>query len=109
MRFFVPTSNDSHHSEDLYQAIRNRVASENRALSERRIYQLKFRQDGHLQTAAVGSDAHGLGKGSVIAIFEGLDNRFWVCTHDGSDISQPEPHPVPASEIVATEDFSALA
>lgn len=109
MRFFVPSANDVGHSEDIYRAIRDRVAGEERRLSERRIYQLKFRLNGQLHTAAVGSDSHGLGKGSVVAIFEGLDNSFYVCTRDGRDILGSHPHPIQATEIVAAEDFSALA
>ncbi len=108
MRFFVPSATDSHQSEDLYQTIRQNVANGNQGVSDRRIYQLKFRQEGRLHAAVIGSDVHGVGKGPVVAIFEGLDGYFYVCTQDG-DVQNPQPHPVHASDIIEAQEFSALA
>ena len=108
MRFFVPSANDVRHSEDLYKTLRDRVAQSSGGVTDRRIYHLKFEHEGKRQTAVVGSDSHGLGKGPVLAIFEGLNGCFYVCTQDKS-VSDAQPHPVQTSAIIGAEDFSALA
>jgi hypothetical protein len=108
MRFFVPSANDLRHSEDVYRSIRDRVAAVSGGVSERRIYHFKFLHEGRQRTAVVGSDNHGFGNGPVLAIFEGLDGFFYICTQDGG-ILNVKPHPVQTSAMINAEDFSALA
>ena len=108
MRFFLPFANDSRHAEERYRTIRDRVAASMGPVSDRRIYRLKFKQEGRQRTAIVGSDRHGFGTQPVLAIFEGSDGILYVFTQK-SGLFDGEPHPVGRSEVVEAEDFSALA
>ncbi|MBV9155107.1 MAG: hypothetical protein JO097_02525 [Acidobacteriaceae bacterium] len=108
MRFFVPSANDLHQAEEMYRTIRERVAASAGPVKDRRIYRLKFKQEGTQHTALVGSDRHAFGNQPVLAIFEGSDGVHYVCTQAGS-ASDGEPHPVDRNAVVEAEDFSALA
>jgi len=108
MRFFVPAAGRSREAEEAYQKVRDHVATFIGPITEKRIYQLKYDGNGHPQSALVGSDRHGFGKGAVVAIFEGCDGVYYVCTQKNS-IYEAEPHPVHESAIIDAEDFSALA
>jgi hypothetical protein len=108
MRFFFPSVTDQKEAEAAYQNVRDHIAGLAGQVTDRRIYRLKFKEGGEQRVVAVGSDRHGLGNGAVIAIFEGSDDRFYVCTHK-QDPVQAEPHPIEKGSVVETEEFSALA
>lgn len=109
MRFFFPSVTDHKEAEVAYQNIRDRIAGLAGQVTDRRIYRLKFKDGGEQHVVAVGSDRHGLGNGPVIAIFEGSDDRFYVCTHKQDPVVQPEHHRIDKGSVVETEEFSALA
>jgi hypothetical protein len=74
----------------------------------RRIYVLKFQEDGKRRTIAVGDELHRLVDGPVIAIFEGnATSTYYVCTpkHGGFE---GEPYAIPKEAAVEVEEFSAL-
>jgi len=108
MRFFVPAAGAPREAEETYQRIRDHVATFIGPITEKRIYRLKYDGNGRPQSALVGSDHHGFGKGPVLAIFEGCDGVYYVCTQkDG--MHEPEPHSVHNSAVLDAEDFSSLA
>jgi hypothetical protein len=108
MRFFVPAASQSREAEEAYQKIREHITTFIGPITEKRIYRLKYDVNGHPQNALVGSDYHGFGKGAVIAIFEGGDGMYYVCTQKHGTY-EAEPHPVHESAVIDAEDFSALA
>lgn len=108
MRFFFPSVTNLSQAETAYRAIRDRLASANGGISDRRIYRLKFQQDGNQRTAVVGSDAHGFGNEPIVAIFERSDGGFYVCTQKAAGV-EAEPHAVQTSSVIEAEEFSALA
>jgi hypothetical protein len=108
MRFFIPTAGQSQEAEDAYQKLRDHVANFIGPITEKRIYRLKYDANGHPRDALVGSDRHGFGKGPVMAIFEGCDGVYYVCTQD-QRTDNAEPHPIHSSAVIDAEDFSALA
>jgi hypothetical protein len=107
MRFFVPSVTDRQEAEAAYRSIRDRVAGMAGQVSDRRIYRLKFRDRDEHRVVVVGSDRHGLGNGPVLAIFEGSDDRFYVCTHKQNQV-EAEPHTIDKGAVVETEEFTAL-
>ena len=110
MRFFIPSVTDRQEAESAYQNIRENVKGMAGQLSERRIYRLKFRDGSEQRVVVVGSDRHGLGNGPVLAIFEGSDDRFYVCTHkQNQPDTGAEPHTIDKGAVVEAEEFSALA
>ena len=108
MRFFIPSATNQQEAENAYQNIRDVIAGMAGQVSDRRIYRLKFRDGDEQRVVAVGSDRHGLGNGPVLAIFEGSDDRFYVCTHKQNH-TDAEPHPIEKGAVVETEEFTALA
>ncbi|HEX4770445.1 MAG TPA: hypothetical protein VH351_06430 [Bryobacteraceae bacterium] len=108
MRFFIPAASQSREAEEAYKKIRDHLANVIGPITEKRIYRLKYHDNGHPQNALVGSDHHGFGKGPVIAIFEGCDGMYYVCTQKNG-MHEAELHPVHESAVVDAEDFSALA
>ena len=106
MRFFVPSAGDSQHAEEAYQKIRDQIATFIGPVTEKRLYRLKYDNNGCTENVLVGSDAHCFGNAPVIAIFEGSDGVYYVCTKKDDTA---EPHPVHATAVIDTEDFSALA
>ena len=108
MRFFFPAVTNQQEAETAYRNVRDRVAGMAGQVSDRRIYRLKFRDGGEQRIVAVGSDRHGLGNGPVLAIFEGSDDRFYVCTHRQNPLDA-EPHTIDKGAVVEAEEFSALA
>ena len=113
MRFFVPSVTDQQEAEAAYRSIRDRVAGVAGQVSDRRIYRLKFHDGSEQRVVVVGSDRHGLGNGHVLAIFEGSDNRFYVCTHKQNQAdAEPhtaEPHTIDKGAVVEAEEFTAMA
>ena len=71
MRFFVPLSNDLDDGERLYETIRNRLKQIKETLVERRIYVLKFHEEGKRCTIAVGDDPQQSINGPVVSHFPG--------------------------------------
>ncbi len=63
MRFFVPLSNSPTDGERLYETIRNRLQETKEPTAARRIYVLKFQEDGKRRTIAVGDEFHRLADG----------------------------------------------
>jgi hypothetical protein len=109
MRFFVPFTNNLRHAEELYRKLRDQLTADGSSLSERRIYRLKYEQEGHQQNAAVGSDRqHGFGHGPVLAIFESDNGVHYICTAKEGGLAA-EPHPMPSSTVREVEEFSAEA
>ena len=108
MRFFVPAAGDSRAAEETYQKIRDQLATFVGPITEKRIYRLKYDDNGHPRSALVGSDKHSFGNGSVVAIFEGCDGLYYVCTQTTAPYDA-EPHPIHSSAVIDAEDFSALA
>ena len=108
MRFFVPSVNDSRQAEELYHQLRDKVTASGEAISDKRIYRLKYRQEGHPETLVVGSDRHNFGGGPIVAIFEGANGTHYICTQRAS-AADAEAHPLPSSAIVEEENFSAMA
>lgn len=108
MRFFVPSIHESRQAEEAYQAIRDQIATFIGRLTDKRIYRLKYDYNGHPQSVVVGSDRHAFGNRPVIAIFEGADGVFYVCTRRNGSYDA-EPHPVHSSAIIDAESFSAFA
>jgi hypothetical protein len=108
MRFFVPSACERQHAEEAYQNIREQLATLVGPITDKRIYRLKYNHNGHSQSALVGSDRHSFGNEPVIAIFEGRDGIYYVCTQK-NDAYETEPHPVQGSAVIEAEDFSALA
>jgi len=109
MRFFVPLSNDPGHGEDVYRAVRNRLEEMREPAAERRIYVLKFEEDGKRRTIAVGDEVHRLGDGPVVAILQGGTScTYYVCTPRHGAF-EGEPYAVPKDHTLGVEEFSALA
>jgi hypothetical protein len=54
MKFFVPGANDSHHAQDLYHTMRDRISRQCGTVTDKRIYHLKFHHEGALCNIAVG-------------------------------------------------------
>lgn len=108
MRFFVPSVTDQQDAETAYRSIRDRVTGMAGQVTDRRIYRLKFHDGSGHRVVVVGSDRHGLGSGPVLAIFEGSDDRFYVCTHKQNQ-AEAEPHTIDKGAVVEAEEFTALA
>lgn len=107
MRFFVPLSNDADHGEHLYEIVRNRLSEVKEAPAERRIYVLKFEEEGKRRTIAVGGELKGA-DGPVLAILQGREtSTYYVCTPKHGAF-EGEPYPVPGEEAIEVEEFSAL-
>jgi len=104
MRFFIPhvINSDSH---ALYRRIRNNL--EPASLTDRRIYRIKFEQDGKVQNLAVGDSFRSFGSEPVLAIVE-AESGYFVCTphHGGID---GEPLVVPRDRALDVEVFTASA
>jgi len=107
MRFFIPSANDPGHAEELYCKIRDQVAASQGSVIDKRIYRLKYQDEGGPATVVVGSDRHRFGAGPVLAIFEGADGTHYICTQKAA-VSEAEPHALPSSAVVDAEAFSAL-
>ncbi|MDQ2776285.1 MAG: hypothetical protein M3Y57_15410 [Acidobacteriota bacterium] len=108
MRFFVPATTNSRQAEEVYRNVREHVAATIGSMSERRIYRLKYSEDGQTHTALVGSDRHPFGTQPVIAILEGVNGAHYICTQK-SGAFEVDPHPVSSNTIIEAEEFSALA
>jgi hypothetical protein len=108
MRFFVPLSNDSNDGENLYRRVSDKLKQTKEAPAERRIYLLKFQEEGRRRTIAVGGDFHVSDQGPVIAIFQGGDTAtYYVCTPNHG-VFEGEPYAIPNDGNVEMEEFSAL-
>ena len=109
MRFFVPLSKDPDHGEHVYKALRDRLTNSKEALSDRRIYVLKFQQEGKRQTIAVGGDFHRFADGPVMAVFQGdVSSTYYVCTPKHG-VFEGEPYPIQKDAgVEVVEEFSAL-
>ena len=108
MRFFVPLSNGADDGERLYETLRDRLKQTKEAAVERRIYVLKFEQDGKRRTIAVGDEFHMLTDGPVLAIFQGRDtSTYYVCTPKHGAF-EGEPYAVPKNASLEVEEFSAV-
>lgn len=108
MRFFVPLSKDPYDGERLYETIRNRLKESKGPPAERRIYTLKFQENGRRRTIAVGDELHRLVDGPIMAIFEGdTASTYYVCTPKYGAF-EGEPYPIPKEATVEVEEFSAL-
>src|SRR5690242_9039232 len=108
MRFFLPLSNDPDHAEQMYEGIRHRLAETREPPTERRIYELKFQEDGRRQTIAVGNELRHSNGEPVIAILEGSGNStYYVCTPKHGAF-EGEPHAIASAGTVEVEEFSSL-
>jgi hypothetical protein len=108
MRFFVPLSNDVNHAEHLYEKVRDRVAQMKEAPAARRIYILKFDDEGKRRTIAVGDEFHKLGDGPIIAIFQGNStSTYYVCTPKHGAF-EGEPYQIENDAAIEVEEFSAV-
>ena len=108
MRFFVPLSKDPDEGECLYTAMRDRLKQTREAPAERRIYVLKFEDEGKCCTISVGSELHQLFNEPVVAIFQGgTSSTYYVCTpkHGGFE---GEPYEIPSGATIEVEEFSSL-
>src|SRR3954452_6142436 len=105
MRFFVPAVLDVSDKEMLYQQIRERVG--HARLTGRRIYRVKFEQDGKTQSLAVGDSFRRFGGEPVIAIIE-ADDAYFVCTRQHGAIDG-EPFRIPSNAALDIEVFTAVA
>jgi hypothetical protein len=108
MRFFIPSTCDSQQAEGAYQKIRDQIAVFAGPITEKRIYRVKYDDNGHPQSALVGSDRHSFGNAPVIAIFEGAHGMYYVCTQKNGTY-EAEPHLIHKSAVIDAEKFSALA
>ena len=108
MRFFVPLCHDANDGERLYETIRSRLQETKEPAAERRIYVLKFQEDGKRRTIAVGDELHRLVDGPIVAIFEGdATSTYYVCTPKHGAF-EGEPYAVPKETTIEVEEFSAL-
>ncbi|MBV9083848.1 MAG: hypothetical protein JOZ62_14310 [Acidobacteriaceae bacterium] len=108
MRFFVPLSRDPEEGENIYGRIRERLKSTKEPPSDRRIYVLRYQQEGKPQTIAVGDDFKRLSDGPVLAILEGGEtSKYYVCTPKHGAF-EGEPFPIEKDKGIAIEEFSAL-
>lgn len=108
MRFFVPLSQDANHGEHLYETIRNRLKETKESPAERRIYVLKFQEEGKRRTIAVGDELHRFVDGPVVAILEGgSTSTYYVCTPKHGAF-EGEPYMIPKEAAAEVEEFSAL-
>lgn len=108
MRFFLPLSNDQDDSERLYETVRNRLKETKEAPTQRRIYVLKFQENGQRKTVAVGDELHGLGDGPVMAILQGdSTSTYYICTPKHGTF-EGEPYIVRNDACLDVEEFSAL-
>jgi hypothetical protein len=105
---FVPSVDESRQAEEAYQSIRDQIATFIGPLTDKRIYRLKYDNNGHPQSAVVGSDRHTFGNRPVLAIFEGADGVYYVCTRRNG-LYDAEPHPVHTSAVIDAEGFTAFA
>lgn len=99
-------ANDTGHAEHLYHDLRQRVHDLRGAVSDNRIYLLKFRTGDHLNTLAVGDSFRAVGGEPVLAIFETGDG-FDVCTW-AHGATTGEPYRIPRESVVASEPFHTL-
>ncbi|MBV9085084.1 MAG: hypothetical protein JOZ62_20600 [Acidobacteriaceae bacterium] len=109
MRFFVPLSRDPHHGEHVYNTLREQLTKNKEPVADKRIYALKFHEDGKRRTLAVGDEFHRFGDGPVLAIFQGdVTSTYYICTpkHGGFE---GEPVVIGNHGGAETEEFSALA
>ena len=108
MRFFLPLSNDPDHAEQMYESIRHRLTETREPPTERRIYALKFNEDGRCHTIAVGNELRRSNSEPVIAILEGSSNStFYVCTPKHGAL-EGEPHAITQVGAVEVEEFSSV-
>lgn len=108
MRFFVPLSNDADHGERLYEIVRNRIRETAETPVERRIYVLKFQEEGKRRTIAVGDAFHRMSDEPVLAILQGANtSTYYVCTPKHGAF-EGEPYAVPRVQSIEVEEFSAL-
>jgi len=104
MRFFVPgIITDNPHV--LYERIRSNL--EHSTLTDRRIYRIKFEQDGSVQNLAVGGSCRQFGSEPVLAIVE-AESGYFVCTPHHGGI-EGEPLMVPRDRALEVETFTASA
>ena len=108
MRFFVPLSNSPDHGERLYETIRDRLKQTKEGPAERRIYILKFQENGKHRSVAVGEGFHQVIDGPVLAIFQGgATSNYYICTPKHGAF-EGEPYAIPKEATVGVEEFSAL-
>ena len=108
MRFFLPLSNDPDHAEQIYESIRHRLTETREPPTERRIYALKFHEDGRRHTIAVGDELRRSNGEPVIAILEGSGNStYYVCTLRHGAF-EGEPHAITRVGTVEVEEFSSV-
>lgn len=107
MRFFVPTAKDRQHGEALYQEIRWNLSRAFGAVSDKRIFRIKFRNGGKALTIAVGDSFRHLGGEPVLAIVEGGDSYFICTTHHGALTG--EAFRVHRITVIDVEEFTEIA
>ncbi|MBV9609921.1 MAG: hypothetical protein JO187_10230 [Acidobacteria bacterium] len=69
---------------------------------------MKYGKEGHVETAAVGSDRHGFGSEPIVAIFEGAEGKHFVCTQERGS-PEGKTHKIDRQAVIDVEEFSALA
>jgi hypothetical protein len=108
MRFFVPLSKDPDEGECLYAEMRDRLKQTREEPAERRIYLLKFQDEGRSCTISVGSELHQLFNEPVVAIFQGCNtSTYYVCTPKHGAF-EGEPFEIPSGATIGVEEFSSL-
>jgi len=104
MRFFIPRV-ISHDPDRLYELIRSNL--QHSSLTDRKIYRIKFEQDGSVQNLAVGGNFRLFSSEPVLAIVE-AESAYFVCTPHHGGI-EGEPLMVPRDRALEVEAFTASA
>ena len=108
MKFFVPLCNNPDHGDQLYETARGRLRETKEAPADRRIYVLKFEEEGKRRTIAVGDEFHKLADGPVVAILQGsTTSTFYICTPKHGAF-EGEPYPVSGEATLEVEEFTAI-
>jgi len=104
MRFFIPRV-INHDPHRLYERIRSNL--QHSSLTDRKIYRIKFEQDGSVQNLAVGGSFRLFSSEPVLAIVE-AESAYFVCTPHHGGI-EGEPLMVPRDRALEVEAFTASA
>ena|SRR5579875_1134240 len=105
--FFVPGANDSHHAQDLYHTMRDRISRQCGTVTDERIYHLKFHHGGALCNVAVGDSFRYLDEQSVLGLFD-REGCYFVCTSTHGAI-EGEPLRVAEDAVLSIEEFTTSA
>jgi hypothetical protein len=105
MRFFIPGASDKIQGEESFQNLRARVEAEVGPIADRRIYSIRFDQDGALKMVSVGSSGADLPP--VLAVFQGRGD-YYVCRGTPGVLTERVER-IDGRSVVMVQDFTALA